>query len=205
LEVARQKEAVLKAVCPLYHDVVEDSDWESSGFTGPGTARYKLDKAEFESHLAAIDSARKTPAALAPDLRQDGEFPFLLTFDDGGISAATCIAALLEKHGWRGHFFVTASKVGHRGFLSQAQVRDLGQRAHVIGSHTFSHPVRMSHCSREELLYEWTSSIELLSEILGNRVTTASVSGGYYSTRVGKQQQKRGFACYLPPSRRPRF
>jgi peptidoglycan/xylan/chitin deacetylase (PgdA/CDA1 family) len=62
----------------------------------------------------------------------------------------------------------------------------LRRRGHVIGSHSFSHPVRMSHCSREELTDEWTRSIKTLSDILGEQVDTASVPGGYYSKRVGE-------------------
>jgi peptidoglycan/xylan/chitin deacetylase (PgdA/CDA1 family) len=178
----------MKAACLLYHDVVNGADWDSSGFTGPGTAKYKLSRAEFEAHLAAIAKVRNTPARIAHDLANArGEtLPFLLTFDDGGESAATRIAGLLENHGWRGHFFVTAGKIGTKGFLNSEQIRGLRKAGHVIGSHSFSHPTRMSHCSKEELNDEWARSVKMLSEILGEPVDTASVPGGYYSSRVGE-------------------
>jgi hypothetical protein len=44
----------------------------------------------------------------------------------------------------------------------------------------------MSHCSKEELTGEWTRSIKMLSDILGEQVDTASVPGGYYSDRVAE-------------------
>jgi peptidoglycan/xylan/chitin deacetylase (PgdA/CDA1 family) len=178
----------MRAACLLYHDVVESADWDSSGFTGPGTAKYKMSRAEFEAHLAAIARVRDTASSTAHDLANSssGTLPFLLTFDDGGESAATRIAGLLEKYKWRGHFFVTASQIGKKGFLNAEQIRFLRKEGHVIGSHSFSHPVRMSHCSEEELTDEWTRSIEILSDILGEPVDTASVPGGYYSDRVGK-------------------
>jgi peptidoglycan/xylan/chitin deacetylase (PgdA/CDA1 family) len=167
--------------------VVEKADWESSGFTGPGTAKYKLSRTEFDSHLSAIAATRKDRAITAHELTgaSSETFPFLLTFDDGGVSA-TRIAGLLEKHGWCGHFFVTAGKIGESGFVTPEQIRGLRANGHVIGSHSFSHPVRMSHCSAEILLEEWTRSSRILSDILGEPIDTASVPGGYYSKRVAE-------------------
>ncbi len=177
-----------RVACLLYHDVVERADWESSGFTGPGTAKYKMSRCEFEKHLAAIAKVRDIPSSNAHDLvnATAEPLPFLLTFDDGGESAVTCIAGLLEKQGWRGHFFVTAGQIGNKGFLNTEQIRGLRRNGHVIGSHSFSHPTRMSHCSQEELTDEWTRSTKMLSDILGEPVDTASVPGGYYSDRVAE-------------------
>lgn len=178
----------MRAVSLLYHDVIEGVDWDSSGFTGPGTAKYKLTRAAFEAHLASIAGTGNTPtlvsASDAAYLPRDRSV--LLTFDDGGVSAATTIAALLGCRGWRGHFFVTTGQIGKRGFLSQDQLLELHRQGHVIGSHSCSHPMRMSYCSPEELLDEWASSICVLSEILHAPVVTASVPGGYYSRRVGE-------------------
>ena len=179
---------VMRAACLLYHDVVESADWDSSGFTGPGTAKYKMSQPEFEAHLAAIARVREGAASTAHELASAGDqtLPFLLTFDDGGESAATRIAGLLEKHGWHGHFFVTAGQVGGKGFVNPEQIRYLRKKGHVIGSHSFSHPTRMSHCSCEQLTEEWVRSTKLLSDILGELVDTASVPGGYYSDRVAE-------------------
>lgn len=70
--------------------------------------------------------------------------------------------------------------------MNAEQICGLKKSGHVIGSHSFSHPLRMSHCSRKELTNEWTHSIEILSAILGEKIDTASVPGGYYSGRVGE-------------------
>src|ERR1039458_7628583 len=193
MERPSEKESSLRAVCLLYHDVIENGDWNSSGFTGPGTAKYKLSRAEFEAHLAAIAKVRNLPASTAHELTDTRDaFPFLLTFDDGGESAATCIADLFDKYGWRGHFFVTAGQIDKQGFLNTEQIRGLRKTGHVIGSHSFSHPLRMSHCSQEQLTEEWTRSIKTLSDILGEPVETASVPGGYYSKRVGETAAEAG-------------
>jgi peptidoglycan/xylan/chitin deacetylase (PgdA/CDA1 family) len=180
----------LRVACLLYHDVVADHDWESSGFRGPGTAKYKLTQSEFEAHMSAVSRASSAPAITAYELAnvnsKDAPLPFLLTFDDGGESAAGCIADVLQKYGWFGHFFVTAGQIGEKGFLTSDQIRRLQKNGHVIGSHSFSHPTRMSHCTTEELTDEWIRSRSILSDILGTAVDTASVPGGYYSRRVGE-------------------
>jgi len=183
----------MKLTCLLYHDVVENDDWSSSGFTGPGTSKYKLSRSEFLSHLAGIAGTHRAPPALAHELAglTDTTLPFLLTFDDGGESAVA-VSGILATFGWTGHFFVTAGQIGRKGFLNPDQIRSLRRDGHLIGSHSFSHPVRMSHCSEEVLMNEWTTSIKILSEILNERVDTASVPGGYYSGRVGETAAKAG-------------
>jgi peptidoglycan/xylan/chitin deacetylase (PgdA/CDA1 family) len=178
----------MRAVSILYHDVVSRDAWDSSGFLGPGTTRYKLDRAQFEMHLAAMAKSRNTNPTIALEVFKTPKtgFPFLLTFDDGGESAYTCVADVLEKYGWQGHFLVTAAYIGTKRFLSAEQIRALRKRGHVIGSHSFSHPERMSLLNREKLIEEWNRSVTELSNILGEPVSSASVPGGFYSKRVAE-------------------
>lgn len=181
----------MRCVTLLYHDVVGENDWESSGFTGPGTTRYKLRRDEFERHLAALASARASGPVLASEIPYNS-FPFLLTFDDGGESAYSCIAELLDGLQWKGHFFITAGRIGTKGFVNAEQIRSMRARGHVIGSHSFSHPTRMANCTTSELNKEWTKSVGMLSEILGESVNTASVPGGFYSRHVAETASAAG-------------
>ncbi len=178
----------MRARSLMFHDVVENGDYQSSGFPGEGAHLYKLERAPFERHLAAIAAAAPSVAtlpALAPN-------SVLLTFDDGGASFHHPIAPLLEQHGWRGHFFITTDRIGTPGFLTEAQILDLHRRGHVVGSHSCSHPTRMSALSRPELDREWRQSLARLSAILGEPVTVASVPGGFYSSQVGQSAQAAG-------------
>jgi peptidoglycan/xylan/chitin deacetylase (PgdA/CDA1 family) len=107
-----------------------------------------------------------------------------LTFDDGTAGCYDCAAPELESLGWRGHFFITTSWTGRPGFLDRRQIAELRRRGHVIGSHSVSHPERLSKLSRGEILREWSESCRALSEILDESVTVASVPGGYCSRTV---------------------
>jgi peptidoglycan/xylan/chitin deacetylase (PgdA/CDA1 family) len=174
----------------LYHDVVLPGLADSTGFPGVGAARYKITPAEFREHLSAIGREVSRPPALAPDAAAGD---WMLTFDDGGSSALSPIAELLEEAGWRGHFFVTTDFIDRPGFLTASEVRDLRRRGHVVGSHSCSHPGRMTMCSQEELRHEWQDSRDKLSKILEEPIVAGSVPSGFYCRAVGRAAAACGY------------
>jgi peptidoglycan/xylan/chitin deacetylase (PgdA/CDA1 family) len=178
----------VKAHSILYHDVVGEGDFDQSGFPGPEAARYKLTRAQFLKHLQIIKETVKTSPATADQfLTNSGpNNSWLLHFDDGGLSAIDTIAPMLNKLGWKGHFYIPTDYIGRAGFVDAAQVRDLRKQGHVIGSHSCSHPVKISQLNWDAVLAEWTRSKRVLSEILGEEVQVASIPGGFYSRRVAQ-------------------
>ncbi len=180
----------MKAFSIMFHDVIENGAWDSSGFPGAGAAVYKLEKNLFTRHLEAIPQSANVT-------RADGDWqsrtnPVFLTFDDGGASFLHPIADLLDARGWPGHFFITTDRIGTTGFLSKEEIRELRRRGHVVGSHSCSHPTRMSQCSRDQLRSEWSGSVRLLQDLLGEPVPVASVPGGFYSHAVGQAAAEAG-------------
>jgi len=157
----------------MYHDVVEPRLDDASGFPGLRAARYKLTHDEFLAHLDAIHAAS---AGMAVPL---------FTFDDGGASSVW-IARQLERYGWRGYFFVTTDRIGSPGFVDADQILNLRSRGHTIGTHSCSHPSRISTCNYDEVLREWRDSRAVLAEILGEPVTLGSIPGGFYSRVVAE-------------------
>ncbi|MBW2735159.1 MAG: polysaccharide deacetylase family protein [Deltaproteobacteria bacterium] len=181
----------MKAISLIYHDVIEASHHEASGFPGADAAVYKLAPELFDTHLDAIASVSGITPSLVTDTATSSR-PLLLTFDDGGESAHSEIAPRLEAHGWRGHFFITAGKIGAPSFCDAGQIRDLAQRGHVVGSHSFSHPLRMAAQSWSELVDEWQRSVHVLAEILGEMPRVASIPGGLYSRAVARAAARAG-------------
>jgi peptidoglycan/xylan/chitin deacetylase (PgdA/CDA1 family) len=185
----------MKAVTLLYHDVTDPEEAEKSGFNSADANIYKLRATDFERHLDAIATARNPPRHTIIELlnRNDrhSEIHVLLTFDDGGASAVAT-ADRLDQRGWKGHFFVTTDFIGTNGFVTPANLCDLHKRGHVVGSHSCSHPLRISHLSDGELELEWKQSVDVLEDILGTNVDTASVPGGFYSRRVARYASRAG-------------
>jgi peptidoglycan/xylan/chitin deacetylase (PgdA/CDA1 family) len=173
----------------MYHDVVTAGKEDSSGFLGIDAGAYKLNKEHFKMHLdqiAQLGQVKVKTVFEAVQKKAGMHDAVTLTFDDGGISAYSIIADLLEEKGWRGHFFITTGHIGTKGFLSKEQIRSLDARGHIIGAHSCTHPSRFSECPWEQQLHEWKVSVQTLSEVLGKEVTTASIPGGSYSLQLAK-------------------
>ncbi len=174
----------MKAMSLAYHDVVDGSPLSHTDIR-PGIALYTLARNRFQEHLRSIGEQRAPVEVIRSFHRWQSRLPVFLTFDDGALNAY-CAADDLEEQGWRGHFFVVTDWIGRSEFLNRRQIRELRDRGHVIGSHSCSHPERMSHLTRTEMSKEWSESCAVLSEILGEPVKVASLPNGYFSREVAQ-------------------
>lgn len=163
----------------LFHDIYVN-DPHDSGFNSPAADRYKLSAARFDRELADLA------------LVQSHAIPFHLTFDDGGESFYTIVVDRLEARGRRAHCFVSTNYIDSPGFLTRAQIRELHDRGHVIGSHTASHPALMHTGMPGAIRDEWRTSIATLEDIVGTRIVHASVPGGCYSKTVAQAAANAG-------------
>jgi peptidoglycan/xylan/chitin deacetylase (PgdA/CDA1 family) len=177
----------------MYHDVVFP-DIARGGFEGPGADLYAVSAADFERQMDAVERVLGTPPSRAgASPLEPGASGWMLTFDDGGSSAAA-VGAALARRAWTAHFFVVTGMVGKPGFLDWDEIRRLASLGHVIGSHSHTHPERMAALSPVRLREEWSRSVAALSRALDAPVTTASVPGGYYSQAVGRAAASAGIA-----------
>jgi peptidoglycan/xylan/chitin deacetylase (PgdA/CDA1 family) len=182
VQASRAPEMKLQTL--MYHDVVEHGRFDASGFPGAGPARYKLGWSAFVDQLDRIGELTGQPPATAEDIlagRAAGRWA--ITVDDGGESSLR-MGQELSRRGWSGMFFVTTGRIGEPAFLAPEAIRELRSMGHELGSHSRSHPPRLSACSPAQILDEWRSSAADLADLLGSPVTTASVPGGYHSRRV---------------------
>jgi peptidoglycan/xylan/chitin deacetylase (PgdA/CDA1 family) len=174
----------------MLHDVLPDGHpLDESGFTGPGPDRYKIRQPLFE--------------AMAGRAHRSGT---VLTFDDGGRSALDVVAPVLDEHGLRGRFFIATAQLGTPGFLDRRQVGELAAAGHVVGSHSHTHPERMSALSYQEILTEWRTSIASLEDAIGAPVEQASVPNGFTNQAVVAAAHEAGIRTLFTstPTRRRR-
>ncbi len=174
----------------IYHDVAPLETRDSVGFPGAVAGRYKLAPSDFERHLDAVAEAG-VDVGLFPDGAGAA-----FTFDDGGGSAVHAAGAL-ERHGWRGHFFITTGRLGTPGFLDAGAVRELALRGHAVGGHSHSHPTYFGRLKRAEQLDEWRRCREALGEILGEAPAGASVPGGFFTPVVAETAAEAGYAWLM--------
>lgn len=173
----------------LFHDV-SDTPWDS-GFQRRSALPYKMSRRAFADHMDRLAASGAKPKLVTELDFQKPERNVLLTFDDGGKGAIQA-ADELNRHGWKGHFFVTTGRIGSNTFLDATGVRYLQSCGHLIGSHSQTHPDIFKLLSMDEMIQEWLASCNLLSDILGTACLTASVPGGDVSPRVFQSAHNAG-------------
>lgn len=156
----------------MYHDVI-DRDAEESGFQSEGANSYKINKNKFENQIHWIAQYCKNKNA---DINS-----IAITFDDGGESAYSIAAPVLEQYKIKAYFFIATDFIGSKGFVNESQIKDLYKRGHYIGAHSHTHPKNIALLLKDAINYEWSRSIEILSDIISEKITTASIPNGFYS------------------------
>lgn len=164
-----------RTIVLMYHDIISH-DVTESGFQNKTALKYKVSAKAFEEQVKQV--RRYLDSKKLPDSTVS------FTFDDGGESFLTNAAPILEKYGFRGVFFISTGYIGSKGFLDARQIRGLAERGHQIGSHSHSHPERMSALSVKEIQDEWSISRMMLNEVLGYKSVIASIPNGYSSKSV---------------------
>ena len=152
----------------LYHEL----HTEARAYT------YGMESSRFAEHLALITALRS--AAPAGRNAMQGE----ITFDDGHRSNYEQALPLLQQHGVKAWFFLTAGWIGERPeYLDWQQAAALQEAGHSIGAHGWSHAL-LTHCHATALQKALRDARTLLEDRLGTPVTALSFPGGRYDARV---------------------
>lgn len=173
----------MKKIILMYHDVYKN-DTSESGFQNIEAKKYKITVEEFEKHVSRIAKLIENSKVA----KEQVEF----SFDDGGVSAISLIAPVLEKYGFKGIFFITTSLINTDGFLNKEQIKELHNRGHIVGNHSHTHPTNIAHLPEDILIEEWTSSNKILATIISDEITRASIPGGSYSDTIFKVMANTG-------------
>ncbi|MBD2751420.1 polysaccharide deacetylase family protein [Spirosoma validum] len=123
--------------------------------------------------------------------------PFMLTFDDGDLDQYEVAAPELEKHGFKGTFFIMTVAIGRRGkqpYMDKTQIKDLADRGHTIGAHTWDH-----HNVKKYQGDDWKIQLEepkaKLETITGKPVRYFAYPFGLWNKPALPEIQKRGYAA----------
>ena len=114
---------------------------------------------------------------------------FTTSWDDGHPSDLK-VAALLEKYGLTGTFYV-----GPKGFegkaLSPEKIRSLSSR-HEIGAHTLAHP-SLPRLKIEEATNEIVGSKKWLEDLLGKECKMFAYPFGHFNSEITQAVKNAGF------------
>ena len=88
-----------------------------------------------------------------------------LTFDDGPNEEYTKeILSILENYNVKATFFI----IGKYAKIDPELVKEIFEKGHIIGNHSFSHP-NFIHLSEQEIREEIKRTSEIIYEIIGKR------------------------------------
>jgi peptidoglycan/xylan/chitin deacetylase (PgdA/CDA1 family) len=138
----------------------------------------------------------------------------LISFDDGSISNYEVAAPMLEKFGFRGWFFVCSGLIeshehaGHdpKNYMTWAQIRDLRQRGHIVGSHTSTHMRLSSDVGADDLDREIEGSKNRLEAELDGEVDSFCWVGGEensHSPEAARRIRRSGYRYAFTTSSAP--
>ena len=120
--------------------------------------------------------------------------PIMLTFDDTKLDQYTSALPEMNKYGFKGVFFIMTVSLGKPNYMSKAQVKDLSDAGHVIGSHTYDHQNVKKY--KDE---DWETQLEkpskTLQEITQKEVKYFAYPFGLWNRAAIAELQKRGFTA----------
>ncbi|NNM83780.1 polysaccharide deacetylase family protein [Candidatus Parcubacteria bacterium] len=119
--------------------------------------------------------------------------PIILSFDDGWSDQFKYAFPILERYHYPVTFFVFTNAIGHRGFLTWDQLRQLIQAGMNIGDHTRSHPYLTTITSTSTLLNEIVGSRQLLEQKLGVPVNEFAYPFGLYNAHIIELVKEAGY------------
>lgn len=158
---------------------------------------YIVPVARFEEHVKMLaDSGYQTilPDQLMAYLTTGAplpEKPVMLTFDDTNLDQYTVAAPELEKYGFKGVFFVMTVSLGRPRYMSRGQVKDLFDRGHIIGSHTWDHQ-NVKKLKDNDWVTQVEKPAKALEEITGKPVTYFAYPFGLWNKEAIVALQSRG-------------
>lgn len=137
----------------------------------PGEAGYWISEALFRETAALAAEACARGRAVA------------LTFDDGNVSDLAVCAPVLAKLGVPAEFFPLAGRIGERGSLSAADLRELAGMGMGLGSHGWGHVDwrRLDEAGRRR---EFLEAPDAITQATGLPARRAAVPFGRYDRRV---------------------
>ncbi len=116
--------------------------------------------------------------------------PVMLTFDDSRLEHYTIAAAEMKKYGFKGVFFIMTVSLDRPNYMTKAQVKELADAGHEIGSHTWDHQNVKKYVDQD-----WITQIEKpskqLSTITGKPVKYFAYPFGLWNKQAIPHLKKR--------------
>lgn len=95
--------------------------------------------------------------------------PVLISFDDGTLSQYTSALPVLDRYNFKAVFFIMTVTLDKPGYLTRMQIKNLSDRGHVIGCHTWDHH-NVTKYTAKDWDVQLSKPTDILSQITGKPI-----------------------------------
>ena len=156
-----------------------------------GAELYDLPLQKFSEQMAHLKTGGPDPALIEDAL----DFPqsaIVLTFDDGEQNNFANAFPVLRQNNFTAYFFITADRVGKKGYMDWEELKELRDAGMLIGSHGKSHVI-LTELKDKKIEEELSVSKDVLEQHLKINVDCFSVPRGFHNVRVIELAKKVGY------------
>ena len=157
---------------------------------------YSVSPAVFTSHLQILSDSGYN--AILPNELYDylvynaplPEKPFMISFDDSRKEHYTIAASELEKHNFRGVFFIMTVTNNKKNYLSTDEIEELSNRGHTIGLHSWDHVMATKYTDSiiwEKQVYAPKKKLE---DMTGKPIDYWAYPNGVYNRDAAEELNK---------------
>jgi len=145
--------------------------------------------------------------------------PFMITYDDTDLEQFTVGKTEMDKHGFKGVYFIMTISIGRPRYMNKEQIRQLSDEGNVVASHTWRHDrvdkyLTTPHIDRETkkiVNNDWDLQLvetrKKLEDIIGKEIHYFAYPFGIWKHDGIPEIQKRGInmAFQLADKRDPEY
>ena len=157
---------------------------------------YTVSPAQFEAQISAL--ADSGYHAILPDqlygyLAHNETLPskpVMITFDDSRVEHATIAAPVLEKHHFKGVFFIMTITYNKKNYMTKDQIAQLAKAGHTVGLHTWDHTMVTKYKEEADWKKEIIDPKKGLGEIIGKPVDYLAYPYGIWNHQATEELNK---------------
>jgi peptidoglycan/xylan/chitin deacetylase (PgdA/CDA1 family) len=157
---------------------------------------YTVSLATFSAHMKILaDSGYHsiTPSQLYDYLVYNKALPtkpVVISFDDSREEHSTIAAPVMEKHGFRGVFFIMTITYNKKNYMTKEQIVQLAKAGHTIGLHSWDHTMVTKYKDASDWQKQLVDPKEKLEKIVGRGVQYWAYPNGVYDHRGAEELSK---------------
>jgi len=159
-------------------------------------SEYRVSPETFSAHMKILaDSGYQS---ILPDQLYDYLFynktlpekPVMITFDDSRAEHAEIAAPVMEKHGFRGVFFIMTITYNKKNYMTTDQIAQLEKAGHTIGLHSWDHTMVTKYKEEADWQKQVADPKKKLEGIVGKAVEYWAYPNGVYDHNGAEELSK---------------